>query len=344
MKGFNLCMTRLNEKDIIGLFSSRLRINRIIKHGNDDVVVLPLKDIANHFNCSRSAAVVLKSDMLVQSTDVPPNMRPWQIARKSVVACISDMSAKGICPPYLCLISIGIPSTFSRAQIVDLIDGFHAASREFGVKILGGDTNKSNELVINCNLVRLLPDDVYVPKRSGARPGDIVVSSGEFGYSSCGLKILMNNAKAKGWFRRIAIQSVTRPNPQQRFGVSMANFFSSSIDSSDGLAASMYELARQSEVNLVIDSTPSANGIQQFALDNALSARDLVFYGGEEYEIIATIPKLNLERARSLSRKLKLKLHVIGKVEKGDGKVIILDDERKRVCLSDGGYVHKFHR
>ena len=337
-------MTRLNEKEIIGLFSSKLRINKMIKNENDDVVVLPLKNIIKHFNYARSGIVVLKSDMLVESTDVPPRMRPWQIARKSVVACVSDMSAKGINPPYLCLISIGIPSRYSKGQIVELVKGFQIASKEFGVKIVGGDTNKSNELVINCNLVAALPGYTHIPKRNGAKPGDIVISSGAFGFSSCGLKVLINNAKAKGHFRRIAIQSVMRPAPAQRFGTSMAKFFSSSIDSSDGLAASMYELAKQSEVNLIIDNTPSAKGIQQFAIDNGLSASDLIFYGGEEYEIIATIPKVNLERVRSLTRKLKLKLYIIGKVEEGDGKVIILSKGGRQLHLSDGGYIHKFDR
>jgi thiamine-monophosphate kinase len=337
-------MTRLNEKEIIGLFSSKLRINKMIKNENDDVVVLPLKNITKHFNYARSSIVVLKSDMLVESTDVPPCMRPWQIARKSVVACVSDMSAKGINPPYLCLISIGIPSRYSKGQIVELVKGFQIASKEFGVKIVGGDTNRSNELVINCNLVAALPAYTHIPKRNGAKPGDIVVSSGVFGFSSCGLKVLINNAKAKGHFRRIAIQSVMRPAPAQRFGTSIAKFFSSSIDSSDGLAASMYELAKQSDVNLIIDNTPSAKGIQQFAIDNGLSATDLIFYGGEEYEIIATIPKVNLERVRSLTRKLKLKLYVIGKVEEGDGKVIILSEGRRQLHLSEGGYIHRFDR
>jgi thiamine-monophosphate kinase len=337
-------MTRLNEKEIIGLFSSKLRINKMIKNENDDVVILPLKNIIKHFNYTSSTLLVLKSDMLVESTDVPPHMRPWQIARKSVVACVSDMCAKGINPPYLCLISIGIPSRYSKGQIVELVSGFQIASKEFGVKIVGGDTNKSNELVINCNLVGALPRDTHVPKRNGAKPGDIIVSSGVFGFSSCGLKILINNATAKGHFRRIAIQSVMRPEPAQRFGTSMAKFFSSSIDSSDGLAASMYELAKQSEVNLIIDNAPSAKGIKQFAIDNGLAARDLTFYGGEEYEIIATIPKVNLERVRSLTRKLKLKLYIIGKVEKGDGKVIILNESGRQLRFRDRGYMHRFDR
>ena len=50
--------------------------------------------------------------MLVESTDVPTGMEPWQIARKSIVSVISDLSAKGA-KPYVSLISVGIPRDYS---------------------------------------------------------------------------------------------------------------------------------------------------------------------------------------------------------------------------------------
>ena len=337
-------MSKLNEKEIIRLLSYNLRINKGPRHESDDIVVLPLEHITSDSDYCSSAAIVLKSDMLVESTDVPSCMKPWQIARKSIVACISDMSAKGIEPPYTCLISLGIPSRYRKREITDLIRGFKIASKEFGVKIAGGDTNKSNELVINCNLARVFLTHEIIPKRSGAKPGDFVISSGVFGYTSSGLAILLSNAKAKGQFRRTAIRSVLRPQPQLIFGTQMAKYFSSSIDSSDGLAASLYEIAKQSGVDLIIDHIPSAKGIQQFAIDNHLEAVDLIFYGGEEYEIIATISKVNLEIARRLAQRLKLKIHVIGKVEKGEGKVIVLTQRGTRLPLKEGGYIHKFGR
>jgi thiamine-monophosphate kinase len=337
-------MSKLNEKEIIRLISYNLRINEGTRHESDDIVVLPFEHIIGGFGYCSSGLIVLKSDMLVESTDVPTFMRPWQIARKSIVACISDMSAKGIEPPFTCLISLGIPSRYCKRQIMGLIRGFKIASNEFGVKIAGGDTNRSNELVINCNLARVFLTHEMIPKRSGAKPGDFVVSSGVFGYTSSGLAILLSKAKAKGQFRKTAIRSVLRPRPQMIFGTRLAKFFSSSIDSSDGLAASLYEIAKQSHVHLIIDNIPSAKGVQQFAMDNHLEALDLIFYGGEEYEIIATIPKVNLEMARRLAEKMKLTFRVIGKVEKGDGKVTVLSQRGSRVPLKEGGYIHTFGR
>ena len=335
-------MSRLNEKDIIKLFSSKLRIKHRIKNENDDVAHLPLKHIMGDSISADAVVVVLKSDMLVESTDVAPGMRPWQIARKSVVASVSDMCAKGIEPPYLCVISIGIPSSYSKARIEDLARGFKMASKEFGVEIVGGDTNRCNELVINCNLAGFSSLHRPIPKRNGAKPGDFVISSGLFGYSSSGLKILLYGASARRQFRRTAIKSVLKPKPQLIFGTSMAKFFSSSIDSSDGLAASVYELAKQSHVDIILNNVPSGKGLGRFAQHNGLVVRDLVYYGGEEYEIIATISETNLEKVRRLAEKLKLKFYVIGRVEKGKGRVFVLSQRGTRLNLREGGYIHKF--
>ena len=35
--------------------------------------------------------IALKSDMLVESTDAPKIMKPWQIARKAILACSQEL-------------------------------------------------------------------------------------------------------------------------------------------------------------------------------------------------------------------------------------------------------------
>src|SRR2546429_2539990 len=185
-------MTKLNEKEIIDLIISKFGKSKLVGFEKDDVAVLPLRKIKRV--AATTTDLILKCDMLVESTDVPPGMRPWQIARKSMVSCVSDLSAKGIAPPYISLISIGIPKKYSKTEIVDLARGFQLASKEFKVRIVGGDTNKSNELIIDCNIVGISDDGSNIPKRKGARPGDVVICSGEFGYSASGLRILIANA------------------------------------------------------------------------------------------------------------------------------------------------------
>lgn len=345
-------MKRLNEKEIINLFVINLKKTNLAKTndyirrpyckatriGKDDVSI-----ISSNKRLKRGVKLVFKCDMLVENTDVPSVMKPWQIARKSVVSCVSDFSAKGIKPFYVSLISVGIPTRYSEDDILGLVKGFKMSSSEFGVTFVGGDTNQSNELVIDCSMIGFSDND-KIPSRNGAAPGDFIVVSGEFGYPAAGLKIVNEGAKATGNFKDRAISSVVKPKPQQKFGIALAKYFSSSIDSSDGLAVSLYELAAQSKVNFFITKIPSAKGIDRFTRDNdSLDSHELIFHGGEEYHIVATVPSQNMKGLESTAGKLGLKTLVIGSVTEGNGKVFLAESENTKKGLSlldNRGYLH----
>lgn len=307
-------MTKLDEKEIIRIFAGSLGIADL-----DDVALI-------------GRNIVFKADMLVASTDVPPGMVAWQVARKSVVSCVSDLAAKGV-RPHAALISLGLPRNCTRPYVEGLARGFAGATKEFGVKIVGGDTNEASGLVIDCSMIGFATGKM--PTRKGARPGDAVVVSGMFGLPPSGLAILMRNAVAVGAFRKQAAESVLEPKPRQRFGMALAKYFSSAIDSSDGLAMSLYELASQSGVDIVIENAPAAEGVEKFAHENDLDPHELIFHGGEEYEVVATIPKSKLKQATSAAGKAGLDLHVIGKVRKGTGDVFV-----GKKLLENRGYVH----
>jgi thiamine-monophosphate kinase len=315
-------MTKLDEKEIIGIFANKLGISNL-----DDVALL-------------DKGIVIKSDMLVASTDVPPGMEAWQVARKSVVSCISDLAAKGV-KPHAAVISLGIPNSYStqRSNIEGLARGFAIASKEFAVKIVGGDTNEAGELVIDCSMIGF---PVFkIPTRSGASPGDYVIVSGAFGLAPAGLAILLQQKEitASSIFRKRAVKSVLEPHPRQSFGLVIARYSSASIDSSDGLAVSLYELASQSKgVDITIYRIPAVEGLDKFARENRFETQELVFHGGEEYEIVATIPPTKIRQAEAAARKAGVSLQVIGRVQRGSGSVFV----RKKL-LENRGYVH-FHR
>jgi thiamine-monophosphate kinase len=345
-------MKHLSEKEIIDIFVPKFKNTKLTQTtnligrqyfsathvGTDDVVIISLGR-----SLKEGVKLVFKCDMLVESTDVPPGMKPWQVARKSAVSCVSDFSAKGIKPIYTSLISIGIPGRYRKGDVLDLLRGFEISSREFGINFVGGDTNESNELVIDCSMIGLSKNGC-IPYRNGARPGDFIVVSGEFGYPVAGLKILIEGAKAEKNFKRKAVCSVFRPSPQQKFGTSLARYFSSSIDSSDGLATSLYELAVQSKVNFFITKIPSVKAVEFFAKNNNFAdCDDLVFYGGEEYHIVATVPSRSMKKLKSLVKRLRLKMIVIGKVTEGDGKVFVWRPNGKKKgfeLLENRGYLH----
>ncbi len=230
--------------------------------------------------------LVLKTDMLVASTDVPPQMSPWQVGWKAVVMNVSDMAAKGA-KPAAGVLAIGVPGDYRLEDFKLLVKGASDAARDYGFEIVGGDTNACRELVVSVALAGIA--ERIVP-RSGAKPGDILATTGCFGLTSAGLKHLLEGMPARPGVREALVRAVLKPRARLKEGLALAAYASASIDSSDGLAWSLHELAKASRVGFRLEHIPIAPEAARFAEDNKLSSVDLALYGGEEYELIATIP------------------------------------------------------
>jgi thiamine-monophosphate kinase len=224
-----------------------------------------------------------------------------------------------------------------------MVKGFLQTSKEFDFLIVGGDINQSKELVIDCYMLGFSGNTSKVPRRNGATAGDYVIVSGPFGYSSSGLKILLNDSKSPNClFKKNSINSVLNPSPPFEFGLKISKYLSSSIDSSDGLAISLYEIAKESNVNMLIskDKIPVSRYLKKFSQINRLILDDLIFYGGEEYHVVGTVAKKNLHKINSIVKKYSLSFFVIGTVTKGIGKIFICDPENRIKLLKNKGFVH----
>ncbi len=278
---------------------------------------------------------VVKSDMLVQSTDIPTGMKLYQVARKSMVSCVSDFACKGIKPRYA-TISLAIPQGFTRKMINELADGFAIASKEFDVKTVGGDVNKGKELVIDVSMFGVGASKI-IP-RGGAKNGDVIITSGPFGYSSSGLKIILGNLKVDPKFVKKCKKSVFLPTPRLEFGLRAARYFSSSMDSSDGLSITLNDMSRLSKMRFVITMIPTENDVEIFAEKKKIRLTNLVFCGGEEYEIVATVPAKKIRAVKALAKMIDVPLFEIGHVT--NGKNVVLRDGKHETPIKRCGWIH----
>lgn len=291
----------------------------------DDVAVVPV----------RGKKVVLKVDMLVESTDVPPGMTYRQAARKAVAMCVSDFAAKGVRPDSF-MVSLGLRRETTQEQVNQLGRGFRDAEREWGVRMVGGDTNEADQLVINCTMVGFAKK---VVERRGARPGDTLLVTGPFGFPPAGLRIMTDGAKAGRSFRETATRSVTRPTPDLEVGIALGGCLTSAMDSSDGLARSIHTLAEESAVGFELDKMPVGAGVAGFAKDNGLSLQDLVMAGGEEYVIVGTVRPEKLALAREAAESAGGQITAIGKATREKGRVFLWTGRQKK-RIPDEGWTH----
>ena len=162
--------------------------------------------------------------------------------------------------------------------------------------------------------------------------------TGPFGYTSVGLNILVNNKKEKNNFVKKSIKSVINPKPKLSFGLKNKKYFSSSMDSSDGLSTTLNEMAKQSGKKFIVDQMPSNKDLEDYVKKKNLNLNSIIFNGGEEYEFVFTIPikyRKNIIKNAKLS---KTPIIEIGYVT--SGKWVFLKNNNKNIIVKDLGWKH----
>jgi thiamine-monophosphate kinase len=320
----------LGERKIIEIIQSRLDVL--------PKMPIPFGDDVSAYEIGNSNLAVLKTDMLVDKTDVPPKMNLWQASRKAIIMNISDFAAKGV-KPLAILVSLGLPRTLKEKDIEQIGRGLNAGAREYGAYIIGGDTNEASDLVISLSLFGMAKKDALT-LRSGAKPGNLVAVTGSFGKTAAGLKILLDDLKASPKIRKILVESVLMPHARLKEGLSLSKTkaITAAIDSSDGLAWSLHEIADASNVGFLINKLPIAEEVEEFARVNRLDPLELTLYGGEEYELVLTIKPNLWRKAEKAVEKVGGKLLSIGKVTAE--RQVLMEIDGKRRVVEPRGWEH----
>ena len=320
----------LGERKIIEIIQSRLDVL--------PKMPIPFGDDVSAYEIGNSNLAVLKTDMLVDKTDVPPKMNLWQASRKAIIMNISDFAAKGV-KPLAILVSLGLPRTLKEKDIEQIGRGLNAGAREYGAYIIGGDTNEASDLVISLSLFGMAKKD-ELTLRSGAKPGNLVAVTGSFGKTAAGLKILLDSLEAASKIRKILVESVLMPHARLKEGLTLSKTkaVTAAIDSSDGLAWSLHEIANASNVGFLINKLPIAKEAEEFAEINRLDPLELTLYGGEEYELVLTIKPNLWRKAEKAVEKVGGKLLSIGKVTAE--KQVLMEINGKRRVIEPRGWEH----
>lgn len=214
---------------------------------------------------------------------------PADIAWKAAAVNISDIAAMGGRLTYL-LVSLGL----TEADDARFLEPFYASlatiCRQFGGRVIGGDTVGADQLIINVAAVGELPIEHTLGRRSQAMPGDAVICTGFHGMSAVGLQAFQRDIAGYEACRLAHL----RPTPRQSEALKLSRLFSrySLMDSSDGLADAALKIAAASGVRLELaeEWLPMHPQVSQFADGHGRSAAELALYGGEDFELIATVP------------------------------------------------------
>jgi thiamine-monophosphate kinase len=232
--------------------------------------------------------VVATTDVLVEDVHFRLDWSSaYDVGRKAAAANLADVAAMGATGTAL-LVGLAAPPEMPVAWALGLADGLRDEADLVGAVVVGGDTVRSDRLVVSVTALGDLSGRTPV-LRSGAQPGDRVVLAGTLGRSAAGLALLQKG----GVPIQALVDAHLRPSPPYALGPALADLGATAMcDVSDGLVADLGHLASASGVHIDVET-------RRFARDPLLSkaARvldvhplDLVLTGGEDHALIATLP------------------------------------------------------
>jgi len=266
---------------------------------------------------------------------------------KVVIRAISDIYAMNGNPGQI-LIALGISSRFSVEQVEELYDGINLACEKYKVDLVGGDTTSSlTGLTIGVTAIGTVEKDSMI-KRDGARPNDLICVTGDFGASYMGLQLLERERKIFDKEKVVqpdlagfeyAIGRQLKPE----FPVSAIEALrsaeikpSSMIDVSDGLASDLIHICKLSDTGcriyagkIPIDYETSRLA-EEFNIDPVIPALN----GGEDYELLFTIPLEFLEKIKLIET-----VRVIGHMTPAGSGNILVGEGGSEIEISAQGWM-----
>lgn len=304
--------------------------------------------------------LVATSDLLIEKSHFPKQMSYFQIGWKSVTVNVSDLAAMGAKPVGI-LISLAISPELKLSYFDELIDGLLDACSYYKIPLVGGDTNQADQIIISGTALGEVKTEKTLFKH-GFDDGDLIAITGELGLAALGFEVFDSQISVKlikkslanhEIDRRIvdlAIEKALNPIAKINEGVLLSDFASSATDITDGLASELYELFNSnknkypnSKLGMLIyeNKLPILDEITKISKILKKDSLNLVLHTGEDFELLFTINKDNLNKLNKLNEaeKNKFEFHIIGEINNRD-KIEIKDSNGSFKELSSRGYEH----
>lgn len=290
------------------------------------------------------ADLVIKTDAVASGVHFFPD-DPWDaVAAKALRVNLSDLAAKGA-RPLGYLVSLALPADWRPDDLEAFAAGLRADQAAYGVSLWGGDTIRSPAgLVVSVTALGAVPSGRMVP-RGGARPGDAIYVSGSLGDAALGLALRLDPGLAATWrldhaARDRLLARYLRPEPRVALAPAVLAHASGAMDVSDGLLIDLGRMAKVSGVAATVETarlplSPAAGRV----LEADPSRLHAVLAGGDDYEILATVPPAATADFEAAARLAGVAVTAVGRVSAGRG-VLALDASGRPVEPGTVGFRH----
>ncbi|HJT25202.1 MAG TPA: thiamine-phosphate kinase, partial [bacterium] len=330
----------------VGEFGFIEKIRSAMKDKNPNVV-LGIGDDAAIFKPTKGHEMVFTTDMLVEGRHFDFKwISPWQLGAKTMAVNVSDCAAMGA-KPTAAVVSLGVPANFPLKDLEAFYDGLKGWGEQFGAQVVGGDTVGSDKFVVNVALVGEVETGKAL-RRSGAKVGDALFVTGTLGDSAAGLHSLQHPSNKKDGEKHSEAHLIKRHlTPVPRFTVgrvlSSKKLASSAIDISDGLSSEVHHLCEESGVGAEIheEALPISPFLTHYCGENGLNPLEFVLNGGEDYELLFTVPLTRISEAvQKLPAETGTAVKSIGRMVPKSKGITLITKKGGRMPLVAKGFDH----
>lgn len=282
--------------------------------GDDAAVVTP----------PEGAKLVVTTDTLNEEVHFHADCAPEHLGHKALAVSLSDLAAMGAAPLWA-TINLSLPSV-DHQWLGGFARGLYSLAERYDVKIIGGDTVKGR-LSVSLQVIGCLKTG-EVLTRVGAKAGDLIYVSGTLGDAAMGLALQreeqaeeMSQADVDYFAMRLH-----RPEPRVALGMGIVRFARAAIDVSDGLLMDLQRLLPASGTGAVIDVTrlPLSTAMQRRF--EKLRDWSVPLTGGEDYELVFTADKGQVDKVRHIGNETDCPVTEIGRVVEGKGEMVLMQD------------------
>ena len=304
---------------------------------------LGLRDDAALVAIAPDEELVITADALAAGVHFFADDPPDSIARKALRVNLSDLAAKGAAPKGF-LLSLALPKDWREDWLGAFADALADDARNFSCPLLGGDTIRSpGELFLSITALGTVPRGKMV-RRDGARVGDRIYVSGTIGDAAAGL--LLRKQREPGLSigqddRAFLLDRYLHPQPRLALAPILRAHACAAMDVSDGLVGDLRKMLRGSGVSARIElrNVPlSAAGRSALAADPSLHEHLLA--GGDDYEILCTVPPHAGGSFEAAAKKALIDVTAIGVVESGHDAPCFLDKDGTRKDFGQRSFSH----
>ncbi len=292
--------------------------------------ILGIGDDAAVLAVPNSAHLLVTTDTLVSGIHFFANDAPADIAAKALAVSLSDLAAMGAEPAWFFL-AISLPQQDTEWWD-DFCKGLLDMASAAGIQLAGGDTTQG-PLSVNITAMGLVEAGKAL-RRNGAKPGDLVLVSGQPGLAALALKQKLAGEEP----HPEALHTLLRPEPRLALGLALLGYANACIDVSDGLAADLGHILEASAcgAEIFLQQLPKHVALSSLTIEQQWS---LQLAGGDDYELCFTVPPQYEQAVLRFQHQAGVSVHVIGRITTAAGLKLIQPDGRE-FALDHSGYEH----